>query len=177
MPSAANAAGPSQPHVDPAVAQYIEMIPTAEGAAASGSGGHQAAIPAPARKKIEQQAGANAGLLTKVVQSQSYGAPAQFQSEPPPQPTEPAPTTTATTTTAPTTTASTTTTPKATARKAKHPKPAATPAWVAPAPAALPPPPNAFSTALGSVGADGVLFALVLVGVLGFAALPRLTRK
>jgi hypothetical protein len=168
LPAGAGAAGgPSQGHVDPAIAQYVEMIPTAGGSAAAGTGKHEAAIPPAAKEQIAKDGGANAGLLTKVVGSQSYGAPAQFQAEPPPQ-TEPSP---------PSKPARKATKPAQSTTTSKQTPPRETaPLWVEPAPAPVPPAPGAFSTVFGSLGAGGVLFALALVGVTGFAVLPRLTR-
>jgi hypothetical protein len=146
------------------------MIPTAEGAAATGTGEHQATIPPQAKQQIEKHGGAKAALITKVVRSQSYGAPARFQAQPAAQPT-----TTVTTTTSQTPT-TTTPRPKTTTHKPSRPQQTA-PAYVATAPAPLPPAPGTLSSVFGTVGAGGVLFALALVGVLGFAALPRVSRS
>lgn len=68
-------AAPPPPPGDSAVAQYVEMIPTAGGGSASGaSTGPSASIPAGLAKRINK-AGKDASVLTRVVSSPALGAP------------------------------------------------------------------------------------------------------
>jgi hypothetical protein len=163
FPVAALADKPTPP-VNAAISQYVEMVPTVDGPAASGSGKAKAVIPPSTKREIDQRGGADADLLTKVVSSEAYGAPQQFQAAPPP---------------------STTTTSKPVSPK-PHPKPSrpaprpTTPRAVEPAvlpPAPLPPAPSAASAAFGSLGGAGLLFALALVGGLGLAVIPAARRR
>ena len=60
----------------PAIAQYVETFPSAEGANVSGFGKPQVAeLPKPVAKQVEAEAGADAAALTIIATSSQYGAP------------------------------------------------------------------------------------------------------
>jgi hypothetical protein len=167
----AGAAAGDPPAVNPAIAQYVEMVPTATGTVASGNDGSKAEIPGRTRQQIKAHGGSDADLLTKVVSSEGYGAPKQYSS--------------ATSTTATQSTASTTTSTPAKPKPkpaAARPKPA-TPTAPKPdkppkiAAAPLPAAPNPFSSATGSFGVEGLLFVLAMIAAVVVAVAPRLRRQ
>jgi len=145
------------PGASSAVRQYIETIPTAGGSQATGTGGGKTTIPTAVARRIAEQAGESAPLLERVVSSEAYGAPPQFE----------AATGTQTRSSGPKrrhsgTPATTQTTPR-------PPAPAA--------PAALPPAPGAVSALAGTASAEGVVFLGALVLALCVGLLPRLRRQ
>jgi hypothetical protein len=169
FPLAAGAAGPQLPGASSAIRQYIEMIPTASGSVAAGSGTSEAAIPAATQKRIDRKGGANTDLLVKVATSGAYGAPAQFSPTPA------------------TSLVETPVTPRVKPAKRVTPARTAKPKQVKPhpappvhrvaAPVAIPRAPGALSAASGSFGTGGLLFALVLAAALGLVALPLLSQR
>src|SRR4051812_14754742 len=146
------------------------MIPTASGSQPTGTGGRKAEIPAATKRQIAKQAGEAAPLLERVVSSEAYGAPAQFQApaetQPPPQPKpqqqqpqkqqpqKPVPK------------------PRPTVTHETAPKPPR----VLP-PAELPAAPSPVSALTGTAGVEGVVFVGALALALGAGLLPRLRRQ
>ena len=60
----------------PAIAQYVETFPSAEGANVSGFGKTQVRkLPKPVAQRVEAEAGADAAALTIIATSSQYGAP------------------------------------------------------------------------------------------------------
>jgi hypothetical protein len=78
---AATAVVPSAALADdspPSVDQYVENVPTAAGAQASGwSQGNAKKLPVSIRRRITEQAGSDARVLNKIATSPTYGAPGQ----------------------------------------------------------------------------------------------------
>jgi hypothetical protein len=156
----AAAADDPQPTPTSAIAQYIEMVPTASGSVAAGRGTGTAKIPPATERQIEEKSGANAKLLTKVVSSEAYGAPSEYQA-PPAEPT-------------PTNSAPAPVRPK---RPAAKPKPAAAQAPKPLARAPVPPAPNPLSAAFGTLGDGGALFVLALTCAIGVGVGARFARN
>jgi hypothetical protein len=166
----ASAADPP-PAVDPAIAQYVEMVPTATGPVAAGRGKGAAKVPPATEKQIEKEAGTNAELLTKVVSSEAYGAPTEYQAPPARAPAAPASPAQPTPAPAPAKPA-----PVRPKNPAAQPEPAAQPAPKPLPRVPLPPAPNPLSAAFGTLGTGGALFVLALAGAIGLGVGARLAR-
>jgi hypothetical protein len=82
---AASLAAPAPPV--PAIDQYIEQIPTAEGPIAPTAQESSRPLPADVGREVEEQGGADAGPLTAIATSSRYGAP-QRRPAPAPDPEE-----------------------------------------------------------------------------------------
>jgi hypothetical protein len=74
----AKADGEPEPPVDSAVIQYVELVPTSEGAKAPGVGKKTkaATLPAKTRKALAKESPTTAKALATVATSSDYGAPA-----------------------------------------------------------------------------------------------------
>src|SRR5687767_7568590 len=72
-PASAPAAPP--PPERPAIDQYIEMIPTAEGPASPRGEEQRHSRPADDGREIREEAGEDAGPLTEIAAASRYGAP------------------------------------------------------------------------------------------------------
>jgi hypothetical protein len=144
-PGAAGA-DPKLPGASPAIMQYIEMIPTANGSEAVGTGQGKAAIPAVTREKIERTPGSEAELLEKVVSSEAYGAPERFSPLP------------------------------KSAGGVVEPNGVDPTRSRAGSRVTVPSPPSAASAALGTFGVHGLVLILALGAALGVGLLPRLSR-
>ena len=62
-------------NVPSSVAQYTEQQPTACGTRATGQGTHTRPVPKSLQKQIDSQGGEDAATITKIVSSESAGAP------------------------------------------------------------------------------------------------------
>jgi hypothetical protein len=75
VPASAGAANPPPPPV-PAIAQYVESLPTSAGPAVPGSGKpHSRALPTAVERTIRTQGGRDARTIEAIATSSAYGAP------------------------------------------------------------------------------------------------------
>jgi hypothetical protein len=181
VPATAAAAGPSLPA--PAVAQYVESIPTSTGPVVPGATKPTARkLPAALQEEVAAKGGSDAAVLEQIATSSVYGAPqttltpsdAAVSPTPPPETATPAPATPAPATPAPATPKATN--PEATKPKAAKPKaakPKATPTGL-PA-SALESPPTIWTDGSGGSRLP-ILGAFMLLATLGLAFAGRRTR-
>ncbi len=71
----------AQQSPSPSVEQYVERVPTAEGAKPSGNGTYKPGRPLPekVRKRLREEAGADAQALEDVATAEGLGAPASSE--------------------------------------------------------------------------------------------------
>ncbi len=73
---AARAATPPEPPLDPAIAVYVEQIPSGSGSVAStGTSGPRAEVPDAVAARIKAEGGGDAPALEEIVSSPALGAP------------------------------------------------------------------------------------------------------